>query len=85
MKKLFLLICVVSLLVMSCSEEKTIKIGGKDTIVQPYGLFNEETKNDSVVYKISKPDVVLSIVLSETLVVPIVSIGWFLYQPVGKK
>lgn len=84
MKKLFLAV-IVTLMFISCSEEKTIKINGKDTIVQPYGLFNPEEKNDSVIYKVSVPDVVLSIVFSETIAVPIVCVGWFIYQPIGKK
>lgn len=86
MKKLFFLVSVIFVLMFtSCSEEKTIKIDGKDTIVPPYGIFNTEMKNDSVVYKLSTPDIVMSVIFSETLVVPVICVGWFIYQPIGKK
>ena len=85
MKKLILLASVICLMLVSCSQEKTINIAGKDTIVQPYGLFNPEMKNDSVVYKLSVPDIAVSVIFSETIVVPVICVGWFIYQPIGKK
>lgn len=80
-----ILALILALFIISCSDEITVKINGKNTIVQPYGLFNPEAKNDSVLYKVSSPDVLLSIVLSETIIVPVLSIGFFIYQPIGKK
>ena len=84
MKKL-LIVLGFCLILFSCSKEKTIKINGKDTIVQPYGLFNPEMKNDSVLYKVSVNDVICSIVFSETIVVPALCVGWYIYEPIGKK
>jgi len=85
MKKLIVLLVIVSGLLMSCSEPKKFNINGKETLVEPYGLINPEEKNDSIVYKISKEDIVLSLIFSESLIVPVVSIGFYLYQPVEKK
>jgi hypothetical protein len=53
MKKIFFLVVMCILMFASCSEERTMKINGKDTIVPPYGLFNTEQRNDSAVYKLS--------------------------------
>jgi hypothetical protein len=76
---------ILAVFIISCSSEKTFKINGKDTVVEPYGLFNPEAKNDSVLYKVSVPDVIVSIIFSETVIVPVVSVGWYIYQPIGKK
>lgn len=84
MKKLFLglVLCVA---LMSCAKERTFNIAGKDTVVQPYGWINDlDNKNDSVVYRLSIPDVVVSVVFSETIIVPILVTGYFLFEPVRK-
>lgn len=49
---------------------------------EPYGLVNEqELKSDSIRYEVPTSNIVLSIVFSETFVVPGYIIGWELYEP----
>jgi len=85
MKKLILLAVFVLMIFASCSENKEFVVNGKNTVIKPYGIFNMKTANDSIVYELSMPDVVLSAVFSETLVVPLVSCGFYLWEPISKK
>jgi hypothetical protein len=52
---------------------KKLNIDGKDVIVEPYGWFDSSAKNDSVNYKVG--NIVLSVIFSETIVVPIILTG----------
>lgn len=82
MKKLISILIISLLLFVSCAEEKTIE--GK--VYKPYGLFNEDVvKNDSIVYELSAGSVITSIIFFETIVVPVYTVGWDLYEPVSKK
>ena len=81
MKK-YIGIAITSILLMSCASEQTID--GKQ--VEPYGLFNRDTKQDtSVMYDVSAGSAIVGIVFSETIIVPVYIVGWDLYQPVKAK
>jgi len=68
------------------ASSKDFVINGKTVTVQPYGLGNEQVmKNDSINYEVSMGNVVLSVIFSESVVVPVCLVGWHLYQPVSKK
>jgi hypothetical protein len=68
-----------TLLLTGCNNDKVIN--GK--VIPVYGVFNEEaTKDPSIVYKVSPGSVICAIVFFETLIVPVIVIGWDLYQPV---
>lgn len=82
MKKTFSILFFSLLLFASCAEEKIIE--GKK--YEPYGLFNEDVmKNDSIVYELSAGSVIAIIIFCETIIVPVYTIGWDLYEPVRKK
>ena len=50
---------------------------------QPYGLLNESTrKNPKVQYEVPVSNLIIGIVLMETVIVPIYIIGYDLYAPV---
>jgi len=77
---------LVSVLLVGCADSKTININGKDTVVEPYGWMNKsEMKNDSVIYKVNTGNVVWSVIGVETVIVPIILTGNYLYEPVRKK
>ncbi len=78
MKKI-LLLALISVSVFSCASVKTV--GGRE--IQPYGLFSEERKEDGVKYKPKTSAIVMSIILSETIVFPIVALGYRLYEAVS--
>ena len=82
MRRILLFITVgITLMLTSCADEKTFIINGKETVVEPYGQFDMTAKNDSVKYKICTGNVVWSILLSETVVAPILITGLELWEP----
>jgi len=82
-----LLIVCALLTVIGCSKPKDIRFSdGSTRTVPPYGLINELSKDGKqdmdVVYKISVGDVVLSVIFCETIIIPIISLGYNLWEPV---
>ncbi len=76
-------ILALSLTTISCSKSKKLKINGEMVEVEPYGWANSGAqKIDGVVYQVSALDVVGSIIFCETIFVPIISTGYYLYEPV---
>ena len=88
MKKIlsFLLLLFVIISFTSCADSKELTINNQHVYVKPYGWADYETaKNDSVMYRVSVGNVVWSVLLSETIVAPIILTGWYLYEPIKKK
>lgn len=90
MKKIFSLLMIVSILLISCGSDKDIYFVNEKTAetkiytFKQYGLFDkDEIKNDKIEYKIIVGNVVWAILLCETLFVPFIIIGWYLYEPIG--
>lgn len=51
-----------------------------------YGIFNEDTnKNPNMEYRVIVGNVILSILFIETAVVPILLVGFSLWEPVAPK
>ena len=73
----------------ACASSRTIEIGDSKKTVDPYGLWAEFAARDridpSVEYRLSVPNIALSVIFSETLVVPVILVGWYLWEPVGAK
>ena len=78
----------------SLTKSTSNKIFGKDSITKikydttieilPYGIFDQtKLKNDSVEYELVPGNVILSIILCETIIVPIQYGGYYLFEPVG--
>ncbi|MCA1949570.1 MAG: hypothetical protein LDL24_03290 [Treponema sp.] len=88
MKKLLTLLLLVAFLVTSCSQPKEIvfKDGSVQT-VPPYGfineLFKDGKKNDKVLYRLSAKDIALSVIFCTTIIVPIILLGYNLWEPIG--
>jgi hypothetical protein len=80
MKQILTLLLTAALLA-GCASEKVID----GHTYEPYGLLNDETKAPNVQYRINKGNVIWSIVLSETIIVPVWLIGFELYEPVDAK
>ena len=81
------MVCLLAL--SSCAKSKTLDLGGATRTVDPYGLWAEFAARDriepKVEYRLSVPNLVLSVIFSETIVVPIVLVGWYLWEPAGPK
>lgn len=79
--KIVTTLLIGSLLFLSGCGEK--KICGKE--YSSYGLFTLGEKDESIKYKFSFSSIFLSVVFSETLMVPVLFIGFALYEPVEPK
>jgi hypothetical protein len=82
MKKLIALILIVSLLT-ACGRTMDITTATGTKEYSTYGLFNQPNKD--VCYKISVGNVVWSIILIETIVMPVYFVGFSLFNPTGPK
>jgi len=69
------------------ADEKTITLkDGTKKVYQPYGLLNEDEEKDPTIrYKTSKSAVVWSCIFCETIVVPVILCGYYLYEPAEEK
>lgn len=84
---------VLSILLMivstGCANKKAVTTdinGTKVThVYQPFGLFDSDKKNPNVRYEVSVGNVILGIIFIETIVVPVIVFGWYLWEPVGPK
>lgn len=79
-----LTVLFLSIIMFSCADKKEFIINQEKVIVEPYGWFDLNAKNDSIEYKINGGNVVLSIIFCETIIVPIWLTGDQLYEPVRK-
>jgi hypothetical protein len=72
-----------------CAKARTIEFRDGARRVEPYGLyvelFDKARKEPGVEYKLNVPNVALSVIFSETIVVPIILCGWYLWEPAGPK
>jgi len=57
----------------------------KTEVVKPYGLFDMKNANPKVVYKVSTRVIIWSIIYSETIFVPVILLGKYLYEPAQVK
>ena len=86
MKKITICLLLAIGLLSSCADSKVININGEDVLVEPYGWMDkQEFKNDSVIYRVNTGNVVWSIIGIETVFVPVILTGKYLYEPVSKK
>lgn len=73
---------IVCILLCSCGSDKSVEIDGhKQVVATQYGILNQDTKLDGVHYQLNIGNVVWSIILVETVVVPVVLLGFYLYEP----
>jgi hypothetical protein len=85
MKKLIASALVLSLLA-GCGSPLSVTEKGVEKTYPTYGLFNSDVaKSDKMCYEVSVGNVVWSIILIETVVMPVYFIGWSLFNPVKTK
>jgi hypothetical protein len=81
MKKLISFVMAVALLT-GCSEP----LQTPEKTYSPYGILNDNQKHDNkVCYGASVGGIILSVLLSETIIVPIYIIGFDVMQPTRLK
>lgn len=81
-KRLTILTSVIALAaaLSGCADSKVIE--GKK--YAPYGIFNSNTADPKIEYRLVLGNIFWDIILFETVLFPIVSIGFFAMEPVGK-
>jgi len=87
MKKLLLILSVITLLLSSCAKSKEFHISDTETIyAEPYGWGNYQTTQiDTVVYDVNVGNVIWSVILLETIIAPVYFTGWSIMEPVRLK
>lgn len=85
MKKLFCIL-LAAVILTGCGTPQTFTIDGKTKEYPTFGFVNESNnKSDKVCYEVSLGNIVWSILLIETIVMPVYFIGWSIYEPVAIK
>ena len=85
--KIFLIFLVaMSFIFVSCSDNRTFEIDGKTVVVPVYGWADSnELKRDDINYKVCVGNVVWSFITFETVFVPVILTGYYLFEPVSVK
>ena len=90
--KHILFLALIAIVLTSCADEKTIKVRNYDKTkvetktFETYGPFCENLYYDQrIEYGVNVGNVVWDIILCETIFVPVILIGWELYEPVKAK
>jgi len=82
MKKLIALLIIISILCIGCADNKIFD--GKE--YETYGLFNESGLKDPCVnYELAWGNIVWTVLLFKTAVMPIYFIGFSMWEPVDAK
>lgn len=73
-----------------CGEDKRVCYEKDDKEVchtfEQYGLIDSgKLENPNVEYDVVVGNVIWSILLVKTIAVPVILVGWYLYEPVGPK
>lgn len=86
MRKLLLILSILSLFLVSCAGDETLTLNGKTRTFEPYGWADKDlVKNDSIIYTVSVGNIVWSAIFVETIFVPIWLTGWYLWEPTAVK
>lgn len=82
MKKQFSILCIIIFIFISCGDNKVINEKNYTT----YGFFDEqENKNPNIQYRLVTGNIVWSIILAETIIAPILLLGFDMYEPIKIK
>jgi hypothetical protein len=77
-----ILIIIITFTFIACGTNKTIN--GKK--YETYGLINqEEVKDPAIKYNLIVGNIVWSVILCETVIVPLYFFGWSLWEPIKAK
>jgi hypothetical protein len=68
---------MIALTLAGCSQT----INDPTRAYEPYGLLNEEKRNENVCYETNVGDVILGIILVETIIAPVYIFGFDVKEP----
>ena len=92
MKVTAMVVCLGMMAIfLGCGTSRTVCIK-KQAIPEPechrykqVGLFDPENENPDVEYEVIVGNVVWSVLLFPTIAVPLILLGWYLWEPVGER
>lgn len=83
MKKIICMV-LIAIMLTACGQPNVISTNGHTKEYPTYGIFNENTaKSKDVCYEVSIGNVIWSIILVETIIMPVYFVGFSLYNPVS--
>lgn len=86
MKKILsvIAIAIVGIVLTGCADSKTFKKSdGTEFTAKPYGWMDKGEAIEGVNYKLCKGNLVLSVLLGETVAAPVLLTGLELWEPVS--
>lgn len=89
MKK-FIMIVMLCIFMVSCADSKDLCYEKGDVkkckTFEPYGLFDmDNLKDENITYKVNVGNIVWGCLLSGTIVVPVLIVGFDLWEPISVK
>lgn len=87
MKKILTFLLAICMLFASCANSYSYKNDkGLVETAEPYGWADyQKCKADGVIYQVNIPNVVISVIFAETIIIPIWLTGYQLFEPIGVK
>lgn len=74
---------VMILIFCCCGSDKKICSHDKCGVYKQFGIADSHIRDENIEYELVIGNVIWSIILIETVAVPIILLGWYLYEPVG--
>lgn len=79
------IVVLLTITMMSCATIQTVPVKndeGKEiyTQVEPYGILNQQNKQEGVKYKVSVGNIILSVIFAETIIIPTILCGFYLWE-----
>ena len=79
--KLVVIITIICMAFAGCASSKQINGKWYDT----EGLATLDNKDECVHYEFVVGNLIWSIILLETIIMPVYFLGWSIYEPIGEK
>lgn len=85
MKKFFIATIAACVLLSSCADNyKYTDNNGENRTAEPYGWADyKKCHADSIEYELCVPNIIVSAIFVETVIVPVWLTGWQMFEPVG--
>lgn len=82
---LFVIFPIIFLVRGGCTDDKKLCVNEICKMYEPYGIFDMNIEDENIRYKTSIGNIVIGVIFIETVYVPIVLWGWYLWEPVRVK